>query len=425
MMIEVKVPSVGESVSEGVLLQWFKAGGEVVRQDEPLFELETDKITMQVQAERGGRLNVEVAAGATVTIGQVVGRIDTSVAVPEAAEPQAETADRPPTAPPAVVAPRPRDPVTAPAVVGTPAAPVRLAPSLRRLVRQHALDPQTLVASIPGGRVTRTEVEAAASGAPSGAGASQSGGAAVGAPRPREAVGADGEPRETRRPMTSLRRRLAERLVQAQHDAAMLTTFNEADLSALLALRARYQEEFSRRNGIKLGLMSFFVKAVVEALRSVPALNARLEGDELVQNHYYDLGVAVSTERGLVVPVVRGADRLTFAEVERTIAELAERARSRRLELPELLGGCFTISNGGVYGSLLSTPILNPPQCGILGMHAIKKRPVVVADELAVRPMMYLALSYDHRIVDGEQAVTFLRRVVECVEAPERLMLEV
>lgn len=390
MRVEVVVPVVGESVSEGVLVAWQVAEGAAVVRDQPLFELETDKITMQVDAPATGRLTIGAAAGARVRVGEVVGVIEAQA---QAGAPALAAAS---SEPPSVEA--------APVVASSLA--VVLPPSRRRLARAQQLE-----------------------GAPLAPAAGQEHAAGVEAPRPTApAVAAPAAPagRETRRTLSSLRRRVAERLVQAQHQAAMLTTFNEVDLSAVLALRARHQEAFVRRHGVKLGLMSFFVKAVVEALRQVPAFNARLEGEELVEQHYYDIGVAVGSERGLVVPVLRDADQLGLAAIERAIAELAERAAKGRLELAELQGGCFTISNGGVYGSLLSTPILNPPQCGILGMHAIKKRAVVVGDDdrIEARPMMYLALSYDHRVVDGREAVTFLRHVVEAVAAPERLLLE-
>jgi 2-oxoglutarate dehydrogenase E2 component (dihydrolipoamide succinyltransferase) len=300
-------------------------------------------------------------------------------------------------------------------------------------VAEQAVDPTAIVPTGPRGHLTKADVlghldvEAAKAGsaetavvAPKATTAAVVTVAATGvASRARE----PGAARETRTKMTVIRQRIAERMVLAQHQAAILTTFNEADMSRVMALRAEHRESFERRHGVRLGFMSFFVKAVVDALQAVPALNARIDGDEIVHNHFYDIGVAVSTERGLIVPVIRDCDRLSFAEIERTIADLATRARARTIKLEELTGGCFSISNGGVYGSLLSTPIINPPQSGILGLHAVKKRPVVVGDAIVVRPMMYLAVSYDHRIVDGEQGVTFLKRIVECIESPERMML--
>ncbi|MBK8481615.1 MAG: 2-oxoglutarate dehydrogenase complex dihydrolipoyllysine-residue succinyltransferase [Proteobacteria bacterium] len=398
MTVDVVVPAVGESIREGVLVAWKAAEGELVARDQPLFELETDKITMQIDSPAAGCLGIRTAAGAQVRVGEVVGVID---------EAQQAAAPSPATQPDA--SPVESAPAEAPAPLPSPAATV-LPPSLRRLARAHGLDRARLGQVAAEGRDARAEASRLITEATVGS----------------QPACAPPAARETRRTLSSLRRRVAERLVQAQQQAAILTTFNEVDMSAVLALRARHQEDFVRRHGIKLGLMSFFVKAVVEALRRVPAFNARLDGDELVEQHYYDLGVAVGSERGLVVPVLRDVDRLGLAAIEGGIAALAERAATGRLELSELQGGCFTLSNGGVYGSLLSTPILNPPQCGILGMHTIKRRPVVVDqhDRIEARPMMYLALSYDHRIVDGREAVSFLRHVVDAVAAPERLLLE-
>ncbi|MBN2490331.1 MAG: 2-oxoglutarate dehydrogenase complex dihydrolipoyllysine-residue succinyltransferase [Planctomycetes bacterium] len=298
------------------------------------------------------------------------------------------------------------------------------APSVRRMLQEYGIDPSSIAGTGKDGRITKEDVVRVLNtgkvAPPPPPPASPPPSAPASAP-PAPAAGA----RQTRRPMTSLRKRVAERLVKSQQTAAILTTFNEADMGAVLALRARYKERFEKRHGIRLGIMSFFVKAVVDALQTVPALNAQIDGDDIVQNPFFDIGVAVGTEQGLVVPVLRDADRLGFAEIELKIADFARRARERKLELAELAGGCYTISNGGVYGSLLSTPILNPPQSGILGLHAIKKRPVVVDDRVEIRPMMYLAQSYDHRLIDGSEAVTFLKRVVECVENPERMLLDI
>ncbi len=455
MSLEIKVPVVGESITEGVLVSWFKEEGESVQVDEALFELETDKITMTVPAEAAGRLSIRVPAGSKVAIGQVVGAIDpasastaagASTTAGAAAVAAAPPSDGPPISPPAGF----------PQVAAKLARPEDLSPAVRRLVDEHRLDPRQIPPSGKDGRLIKEDVlrylesapavtpapaPGAAAAAPAAAKALAPRLAAVPTPapaptpvRPPPAKAPASRPRpgpeaqaarQVRRPMSTLRQRVAERLVAAQQTAAILTTFNEADLSAVLALRERYKQPFEKRHDARLGFMSFFVKAAVDALKVVPTVNWQIQGDEIVENHYYDLGVAVSTEHGLVVPVVRDADRLSFAELEVEIGELARRARERTLQLSDLAGGTFTISNGGVYGSLMSTPILNPPQSGILGMHAIKKRPVVVGDEIVIRPMMYLALSYDHRLVDGEQAVTFLRRVVECIESPERLLLEV
>jgi 2-oxoglutarate dehydrogenase E2 component (dihydrolipoamide succinyltransferase) len=443
MKVEIKVPEVGESITDGVLAEWLVEHGSVVRSGQELFELETDKVTMAVPADVGGRLSQDVEAGAVVQVGQVVGAIDTDAAeAPAPSEPAVPDMERQRPAEaeqkqPAAEQKQPAEqPVTPPAGMQQARDKLErgragpLAPAARRLVEQHGLDAGAIAGSGKGGRVTKQDVQAhlaarqdAAADAPAAAeqpGAAERDGAAEPA-----APQAPDRSRETRQSMSRLRKRITERLVQVQQTAAILTTFNECDMSAVMALRSRHRDRFEKRFDVRLGFMSFFVKAVVDALKTVPQLNARIEGDEIVYQHYYDIGVAVGTEQGLVVPVVREADALGFAAIEKRIGDLARRARERQLTLQELSGGCFTISNGGVYGSLLSTPILNPPQSGILGLHRIQKRPVVVDDEVVVRPMMYLALSYDHRIVDGSEAVTFLKRVVECMEDPERMLLEV
>jgi 2-oxoglutarate dehydrogenase E2 component (dihydrolipoamide succinyltransferase) len=440
MIVEIKVPVVGESITEGVLVSWFKEAGAVVRVDDALFELETDKITLSVAAEQAGALAIRAPAGSRVKIGQIVGTIDTEAAAsatpagavagalaPNTARtptlqglptlsPSDEALDRPP-------------PIAPPA--GLPQVAVKVAddlsPAVRRLVEEQHVDASQISGTGKHGRLTKEDVlrhlEAPLPAAPMGA-APAALPPTLARPSTPIAPRAIGE-RQTRTPISPLRQRIAERLLLAQQTAAILTTVNECDMSTVLALRTRHREAFQARHGVGLGLMSFFVKAAVDALHVAPIVNAQIQGDEIVHNHFYDIGVAVSTEHGLVVPVIRDADQLSFAGVEAAIAQLAGRARDRTLTLAELAGGTFTISNGGVYGSLLSTPILNPPQSGILGMHGIKKRPVVVDDEIVVRPMMYLALSYDHRLVDGESAVKFLRRVVECIENPERMLLEV
>jgi 2-oxoglutarate dehydrogenase E2 component (dihydrolipoamide succinyltransferase) len=463
MKIDIKVPSVGESITEGVLVAWHKADGAAVRVDEPLFELETDKVTLTAAAEGAGALHIAVAAGATVQIGQVVGHIDTAAGTattesPSAPPPATTPAPPPPPAPRAAPAlsPEPRPllkgdgpPLAPPAGLPTLRTGLQrqqaldaLSPAVRRLVEEHGLDPSAIAATGKGGRLTKADVlrhleahPAASAAAPAPAAhalstassppaatAAPSSPAAAAAAAPSSASPAA---RQTRTKMSRLRARIAERLLQAQQTAAILTTFNEVDMSAVIELRERFKKTFEQKHGVGLGFMSFFVKAAVDALRAVPALNAQIDGDEIVQNHFYDIGVAVGTPRGLVVPVLRDCDRLSLAGIERGIADLAGRARDGKLELSELLGGVFTISNGGVYGSLLSTPILNPPQSGILGMHGIKKRPVVVGDQIVARPMMYLAVSYDHRLVDGAEAVTFLRRIVDVVEHPGLDLLEV
>jgi 2-oxoglutarate dehydrogenase E2 component (dihydrolipoamide succinyltransferase) len=407
--VEIKVTPAGESITHAVVLRWLKPDGAAVRAGEPVCELETDKATKEEYAPANGVLSIRVQQGARVAIGDVIGAVDPA-GTPKAA-PHAGNAV--PAAPPA--------PAPAPTPTPAPASSsVRLSPAARVLVDSQGIDASKLRPSSRG-VVTKSDVLAyvgkEAPPAP---------------PPPQPAVvppSVPAEPaapkRETRERMSPVRARIAERLLQAQQNAAILTTFNEADLSRVMELRAKYKEAFQRKHGVGLGFMSFFVKAVVEALKAFPAVNARIEGQDIVYHHYYHLGVAVSTERGLMVPVLRDCDRLSFAEVEKGIAALAQKARDNKISVSDLQGGTFTITNGGVFGSLLSTPILNPPQSAILGMHAIQKRPVAVDDQVVIRPMMYLALSYDHRIIDGREAVSFLVRVKECVENPERLFLEV
>ena len=395
MATEIVVPALGESVTEATVSKWLKSAGDAVAIDEPLVELETDKITLEVPAAAAGVLGaIEVAEGQTVEVGAVLGSIEASGG---SGAPTPRPAARP-EAPP-------------------PAAKPSLSPAVRKLVDEHGLDPAAIAGTGKGGRLTKGDVLAhlaAASEAPRDPAPSP--------PPPAEPAPAGA--REERVPMTRLRRRIAERLKEAQNTAAMLTTFNEVDMSAVIEMRARLRDAFQEKHGVRLGFMSFFVKAVIVALKEVPAVNAEIDGTDIVYKNHYDIAVAVGTEQGLVVPVLRDADALSFAGIEAGIADLGSRARDGRLTMQELTGGTFTVTNGGVYGSLLSTPILNPPQSGILGMHKIEKRAVVLDDELAVRPMMYLALSYDHRIVDGREAVTFLVRVKECIEDPERIMLE-
>ncbi len=408
MIVDITVPEVGESITEGILVEWLVADGAVVQIGEPLFELETDKITMTVEAEQAGRLAIAVAGGETVPIGKVVGTLDTDAASVGTSAPATE--------PPVDVPSRAETVQDAPPVGSTPAAP--LSPAVRNLVAAHGVDPAAVAGTGKDGRILKGDVlehlETKTAVVPATATATAT-----------TAPAAPGEAVQTRRKMSSLRQRIAERLVMAQQTAAMLTTFNEVDMTAVMDLRKRNQDDFVAQFGIKLGVMSFFVKAVVHALQGIPGLGARIEGDEIVSDNTYDIGVAVSSERGLVVPVIRGAHRKGFAEIEQEIADLAGAARKGKLTLGQLTGGVFTISNGGVFGSLLSTPILNPPQSGILGMHSIKRRPVAVGDAIEIRPMMYLAMSYDHRVVDGREAVTFLKRIVTCLEAPEKMMLGV
>jgi len=423
--LAVKIPPMGESITSGVLAEWHVRDGDFVRKDQPLYALETDKITAEGAAEAAGRIALKVAAGSDVNVGQVVATIDDGAGGPDAGAP-------PPAAPAASPKPQTQNP--------KPDLPA--SPAVRRLSSELGIDPATVAGTGKGGRVTKEDVLAAAqqaqgtgdrrqataqarSEAPVSAPAPGPAAAAPAAPPPATPPPPAGGPRQTRRKLSPLRQRIAQRLVQAQHEAAMLTTFNEVDLSAVRDLRARYQDAFVQKHGIKLGLMSFFVKATVRALQEVPALNARLDGDTVVENHCYDIGVAVSTDRGLFVPVVRDCDRAGFADIEKQIAAAAQKAREGKIALADLEGGVFTITNGGVFGSLLSTPILNSPQSGILGLHAMQDRPVALDGQVVIRPMMYLALSYDHRLVDGREAVTFLVRVKQAIEDPARLLLSV
>ncbi len=401
MATEIRVPPLGESVAEATVARWLKGVGEPVARDEIVCELETDKVALEVPAPAAGTIEaIDADAGATVEAGAVLGRIAAGAGAP--ADPAPTPAPEPAPAP-----------VTADAA-DAPRSDAPLSPAVRRLVEEHDLDPAAMTGTGRDGRILKGDVLAHVEKGPAPAPATGA------APPPPDG---DGDERVRRVPMTRLRRRIAERLKEAQNTAAILTTFNEADMSAVMALRAEYRDAFEKRHGTRLGFMSFFVKACVVALREIPEINAAIEGDDLVYRDHYDVGVAVATPRGLVVPVVRDAGRLGLAEIERTIADLGRRARDSALGLDEMTGGTFTITNGGVYGSLLSTPILNPPQSGILGMHRIQERPVVVNGAIEARPMMYLALSYDHRIVDGREAVTFLVRVKECLESPQRMLL--
>jgi len=405
-MIDVKIPALGESISSGILAKWHVKDGDTVTRGQPIFELETDKITSEGQAESSGRITLKAAVGTEVAIGQVVATID-----------ETATASAPAPAP---IAPSPAA-VSAPAETSN-AKLDALSPAARRVAAETKVDPATVAGTGKGGRVTKGDLLAVATAIPvPGAPSLASPPPPVVLAAPKAAEPAAGE-RSTRSKMSPLRKRIAERLVSAQHNAAILTTFNEVDMGAVMDLRKKFQEDFTARHGVKLGFMSFFVKAAVHALQAVPALNAQIEGDELVQNHYFDIGVAVGTDRGLMVPVVRDCDRLSFAEVEKAIGDLSKRARDGKIKIEDLQGGVFTISNGGIYGSMLSTPILNPPQSGILGLHNIQQRAMVVNGQIVARPMMYLALSYDHRVVDGKEAVTFLVHLKQAIEDPARLL---
>jgi 2-oxoglutarate dehydrogenase E2 component (dihydrolipoamide succinyltransferase) len=420
MATEIRVPSLGESVTEATVAKWLKRPGDPIAVDEPLVELETDKVTLEVPAPVAGTLTeIFAEEGANLAVGAVLCRIGDGAVLP---------APHPTQGTPALAG-------------GRPGAAVldRSGPAVRKLVAESGLDAAAIAATGPGGRVSKADVITALAGSPPPA-------APAPAPTPtlprdprvkpeegRERVGAEahrGE-REVRVRMTRLRRRIAERLKAAQNSAAMLTTFNEIDMSAAIALRERWRDAFEKKHGVRLGFMSIFVRAAIAALKELPGVNAEIDGDDLVYKNHYDIGVAVSTEQGLVVPVLRDADRMSFAEIETAIAAFGQKARDGKLSIDDLSGGTFTISNGGVFGSLLSTPILNPPQSGILGMHKIQRRPVAIpgsnpgTDSIEVRPMMYVALTYDHRVVDGREAVTFLVRVKEGVEDPARLLFDI
>lgn len=416
MAIDVKVPSVGESVTSGILGTWRKKQGEFVHTGDVLFEVETDKVTSEVYAEADGVLHQIVAEGAEVKVGEVVARIEAGSA-PAPAPVEAVAGGGQNGQESAAKSEAQPKPVTA-----APAQVVPLSPAVRRLVAETGVNPDSIQGTGKGGRLTKADVLAHLEAVPARTeGAVQ---AKVEPAVPAEKTVVRETNRVTRRKMTPLRRKIAERLVSAQHQAAMLTTFNEIDMSNAMALRARFQDRFQAKHGVKLGFMSIFLKACVHALQRVPAINARLEEDTIVENHFYDIGVAVSTDRGLLVPVLRGVDQLSLAGIEQGIAAYAKKARDGKITIPDLEGGVFTVTNGGVFGSLLSTPILNPPQSAILGMHTIQERPVAMQGRVEIRPMMYVALSYDHRIVDGKEAVTFLVSVKEFVEQPALGLLE-
>ena len=417
-MTEIRVPTLGESVTEATIGKWFKKAGEAVTVDEPLVELETDKVTIEVPAPAAGVLS-EIAAkdGDTVAVGAVLGQITDGAGAaktPAAAPPMAKPDAGPPPAPRPAVAPAP---VKAPAT----ASELPLAPSVRKLSAESGLDAATVPGTGKDGRVTKGDMLAAIERAAAQPTPVASTAAAVHARAPSPA---DDAAREERVRMTRLRQTIARRLKDAQNTAAMLTTFNEVDMGHVMALRTQYRDLFEKKHGLKLGFMGFFVRACVQALKEIPAVNAEIDGADIVYKNYYHIGIAVGTERGLVVPVVRDCDQKSLAEIEKTIADFSHRARDGALKIEEMQGGTFSITNGGIYGSLMSTPILNAPQSGILGMHKIQERPIVVAGKVEVRPMMYLALSYDHRLVDGREAVTFLVRVKDSLEEPVRLVLD-
>ncbi|MCG7393684.1 2-oxoglutarate dehydrogenase complex dihydrolipoyllysine-residue succinyltransferase [Microvirga sp. ACRRW] len=407
MATEIRVPTLGESVSEATIGRWFKKPGDAVKADEPVLELETDKVTLEVNAPASGTLGEIIAKdGETVAPGAVLGSIvEGGAAAAPAAAPKAEAPKAAPAAAPAPAA-------------AAPGAAKDHGPAVARIAAESGVSPSNVGGTGKDGRVTKGDMLAAIA----------TGGAAASAPAAPVSVRAPSAPvdaeREERVKMTKLRQTIARRLKEAQNTAAMLTTFNDVDMSAVMSLRSQYKDVFEKKHGTKLGFMGFFTKAVVQALKDIPAVNAEIDGQDLVYKNYYHIGVAVGTEKGLVVPVVRDADNLSIAGIEKTIADFGKRARDGKLGIEEMQGGTFTITNGGIYGSLMSTPILNAPQSGILGMHRIEERPVVRNGQVVVRPMMYLALSYDHRIVDGKEAVTFLVRVKDALEDPARLVLD-
>jgi 2-oxoglutarate dehydrogenase E2 component (dihydrolipoamide succinyltransferase) len=416
-MAEIRVPTLGESVTEATIGKWFKKAGDVVAVDEPLVELETDKVTIEVPAPAAGVLT-DLAAndGDTVAVGALLGAIKEGAgAVPAGRSDQKTEKAKPIDAGPEQ--PKPRDDAAAPKPAAKPAADVPLAPSVRRIATETGIDPSGVAGTGKDGRVTKGDMLAAIERA-----AAQP--TPVASAQLRAPSTPDDAAREERVRMTRLRQTIARRLKDAQNSAAMLTTFNEVDMTHVMALRSQYRDLFEKKHGVKLGFMGFFVRACVQALKEIPAVNAEIDGTDIVYKNYYHIGIAVGTERGLVVPVVRDCDQKSIAEIEKSITDFGRRARDGSLKIDEMQGGTFSITNGGIYGSLMSTPILNAPQSGILGMHKIQERPMVVDGKIEARPMMYLALSYDHRIVDGREAVTFLVRVKESLEESARLVLD-
>ena len=404
MAVELKVPAVGESISEVFISAWLKQEGDAVEKDEPVVEIETDKATLEIPAAEAGTLTkILKQEGDSAEVGEIIAHIEAGAVSKEAA--------------PAKEAPEKAQPEAK--AQATTTDDERIMPAAQRLMDEKGVAAADVTATGPGGRILKEDVQAYldnASKAPEKASALQA---------KQPAPAATGEREEEVVPMSPLRRRIAERLVEAQQTAALLTTFNEIDMSAVMALRSEYKESFEKQHGVRLGFMSFFVKAAVDALKMVPQINAEIRDNNIVYKNYYDIGVAVSSKKGLVVPVIRNAERLSFAEVESTIGDFGKRAQANKLTPDELQGGTFTISNGGVFGSLMSTPIVNPPQSGVLGMHSIQQRPIALNGEVVIRPMMYVALTYDHRIVDGREAVTFLKRIKDAVENPTRMLLEV
>jgi 2-oxoglutarate dehydrogenase E2 component (dihydrolipoamide succinyltransferase) len=418
MAVEIKVPALGESVTEATVAKWLVKAGDTVTIDQPLCELETDKVTVEVNATVAGSIvDLAVEEGATVQVGGALCHIEAGAGAGVAAAPKPAAASAaPPAAAPKPAPAPPAAPVAAPAPANADIA--ASGPATRKLVEESGVAPSAIQPTGKDGRATKADVMAAIASIPASAAPAAAKPAVPAGPRSRADL-------EERVRMTRLRRTIANRLKEAQNTAAMLTTFNEVDMTNVMALRDRLKDDFEKKHGARLGFMSFFVKACIAGLKELPAVNAEIEGDDLVYKNYYDIGVAVGTPQGLVVPVVRDADQKSFGDIEKTIGDLGRKARDGKLSIADLTGGTFTISNGGVYGSLMSTPILNPPQSAILGMHKIQQRPMAVGGEVKVRPMMYLAVSYDHRIIDGREAVLFLVRVKECIEDPERLLLGV
>ena len=424
MAVDVKIPPMGESITGGLLAAWLVKNGDAVRKGQPLFSYETDKVTSEGTAEVDGRITIAVEAGTEVLVGQVVASIEAGAAGNAPAPAAAPAAAKPAAAKPAAPgnAATPAAPIATPAAAKPAAAEV--SPAVRRLSAETGLDPAALEGTGKAGRVTKGDMLAALAGqAPIKAVAPAAAAPAATAAPAVEIPSRTG--RTSRKRMSPLRRKIAERLVQAKSETAMLTTFNEVNMAPVMELRKRHGEEFLKKYGVKLGFMSFFVKAAVQAMKEVPAINAQLDGDDIIENHFFDIGVAVGTDKGLMVPVVRECDQLNFAGIEKAIGDYGKRARDGKIQLPELQGGVFTISNGGIYGSMLSTPILNHPQAAIMGLHNIVERPVVENGQIVIRPIMYLALSSDHRIIDGKEAVTFLVKVRQFIEDPQRLLFGV
>jgi 2-oxoglutarate dehydrogenase E2 component (dihydrolipoamide succinyltransferase) len=421
MAVDVKIPPMGESITGGLLAAWLVKNGDAVRKGQPLFSYETDKVTSEGTAEVDGRITIAVEAGTEVLVGQVVASIEAGAAGNAPSAPAAAPAAAKPAAP--VSAAAPATPIATPVAAKSGAA-AEVSPAVRRLSAETGLDPAALEGTGKAGRVTKGDMLAALAGqAPIKAVAPAAPAPAATAAPAVEIPSRTG--RTSRKRMSPLRRKIAERLVQAKSETAMLTTFNEVNMAPVMELRKRHGEEFLKKYGVKLGFMSFFVKAAVQAMKEVPAINAQLDGDDIIENHFFDIGVAVGTDKGLMVPVVRDCDQLNFAGIEKAIGDFGKRARDGKIQLPELQGGVFTISNGGIYGSMLSTPILNHPQAAIMGLHNIVERPVVENGQIVIRPIMYLALSYDHRIIDGKEAVTFLVKVRQFIEDPQRLLFGV